>query len=134
MTVATGKGAQFLLDEVVVGKLSSIGGIAMSAETVDVTALDSVGSYREFIAGFKDGGEVSLSGYFDHSDTGQQALHDAFQDGEVVPCSIIFPAAQACKWTFDGLVTAFETGIELDTAVTFSATVKVSGQPILAAV
>jgi len=45
-----------------VGNLSSIGGLELSADTIDVTTLDSTGGYREFIAGFKDAGEVALEG------------------------------------------------------------------------
>jgi len=134
MTVTAGKGTQFLLATVPVGRLSSISGVAMSADQIDVTALDSMGSFREYIAGFKDGGDVPLSGFFDYSDAGQQALHDAFQSGETQACSIVFPTAQACKWAFSGVVTGFETSIEVDGAISFSATVKVSGQPVLSAV
>ena len=43
--------------------LTSINGLELSADTIDVTTLDSDGGYREFIGGFKDAGEVSLEGF-----------------------------------------------------------------------
>ena len=44
-----------------VAGLTSIGGLELSADTIDVTKLDSAGGYREFIGGFKDGGPLLLS-------------------------------------------------------------------------
>ena len=60
-------------------------------------------------------------------------LYAAFESGTVSECEIVFPAAMACKWTFSGVVTAIETSAELDGAVSFSCTVKVSGKPSLVA-
>lgn len=128
------KGTVFNFNSQAVGALSSIGGISASADTIDVTTLDNQDGYKEFIGGFKDGGEVSLSGYFDYADEGQKALYAAFESGEVTECEIVFPTSMACKWTFSGVVTAVETGAELDGAISFSCTVKVSGKPTLAAV
>ena len=58
-------GTKIKVDATVVGSLTSIGGIEASAETVDVTALDNADGYKEFLGGFKDGGEVPLEGYLD---------------------------------------------------------------------
>lgn len=133
MAKTAAKGTVFNFGEQSVGALTSIGGVSASAETIDVTTLDNADGYKEFIGGFKDGGEISLSGHFDYADAGQKALHAAFESGTVSECEIVFPAAMACKWTFDGVVTAIETAAELDGAVSFSCTVKVSGKPTLAA-
>lgn len=127
------KGTSFKFGEQTVGALSSIGGVSASADTIDVTTLDNKDGYKEFIGGFKDGGEISLSGYFDYADAGQKALYTAFESGEATDCEIVFPASMDCKWTFEGVVTAIETGAELDGAVSFSCTIKVSGKPTLSA-
>lgn len=116
-----------------VGHLTSISGISASAETIDITALDSTGGYREFLASFKDGGEVSLSGFFDHDDEGQQAIMTAFNGETKDTYAIEFPESVGAKWTFDGVVSAIETSAEVGNAVAFSATIKVSGKPVLAA-
>lgn len=124
-------GTTFKMGEVTattaIGGLTSIGGIEISADTVDVTALDSEGGYREFLAGFKDAGDVSLEGYLDDEDAGQAASYTALESGEVQKCEIAFP--NGSKWTFDGIVTGFSTSAALEDAVSFSATVKVSGKP-----
>lgn len=110
-----------------IGGLTSIGGIEISADTVDVTALDSDGGYREFLPGFKDAGDVSLEGFLDDTDAGQAASYAALESGTVQRCEIAFP--NGSKWEFDGIVTGFSTSASLEDAVTFSATVKVSGKP-----
>ena len=50
---------------VVIGSLTSVGEISPEAEELDATTLDSAGGYREFIQGFKDSGELTLTGYHD---------------------------------------------------------------------
>ena len=110
-----------------IGGLTSIGGVEISADTVDVTALDSDGGYREFLPGFKDAGEVPLEGFLDDDDTGQFAAYTALESGEVQKCEINFP--NGSKWSFDGILTGFSTSASLEDAVSFSTTIKVSGKP-----
>ncbi len=117
---------------VVVGGLTSISGISLSADTIDVTTLDSIGGYREFIGGFKDGGEVSIEGYFDNTaGEGQAEIYTAFESGAETAFVIKFPAALDAKWTFNGVVVGFETSADLEDPVGFSGTIKVSGKPTL---
>lgn len=115
-----------------VAGLTSIGGLDLSADTIDVTTLDSSGGYREFIAGFKDGGEVSLSGFLEPATgDGQKELYDLFESGAVEDFTIEFPAALKAKWTFKGVVTGFSTGADLEDPTSFEGTIKVSGKPTL---
>ena len=133
MSVGTSSGTTLKKGDLVVAHLSSISGISMSAETIDVTALDTTGGYREYLASFKDGGEVPVSGFFDFEDEGQQALYAAFNDETTDTYSIVFPAAIGAQWTFQGVISSFETSAEVGNAVSFSATIKVSGKPTLSA-
>lgn len=114
---------------VTVAGLTSIGGLELSADTIDVTTLDNDGGYREFIAGFKDAGEVSLEGYLELNE-GQQALYDLFESGETEDFTIQFPDNFG-KWEFKGVVTGFSTSADLEDPLSFSATIKVSGAPVL---
>lgn len=117
---------------VTVGGLTEIGGIELSADTLDTTTLDSDGGYREFIGGFKDAGEVSLSGYLDISNAnGQKKMYDAFESGDEEDFAIEFPEAVKAKWTFKGVVTGFKTGASLEDLISFESTIKVSGKPTL---
>lgn len=114
-----------------VAGLTSISGVSKTADTLDTTTLDSDGGYRTFTGGFKDGGEVSISGYFEPGDAGQLAMDAAFESGDELDFQIIFPASLGASWQFRGVVTAFSTGAELEELVSFEATIKVSGKPTL---
>ncbi|TYP67696.1 phage tail tube protein [Paenibacillus methanolicus] len=124
-------GTKLMIGTNAVGNLSSIGGIEASAESIDVTALDSSGGYRRKIAGFKDGGEVSISGFFAPDDVGQAAIYAAFESGATSAYKIVFPPSLNAQWEFSGVVTGFSTSAELEDALTFEATITVSGEPIL---
>lgn len=125
-------GTQLKIGVNVVAELTSISGLSLSANTIDTTALDNASGYRTFISGLKDAGEVSISGFFNPTDTtGQKALYDAFAANTELSFTIQFPTALGASWTFGGVVTAFGTGAELEDAVTFDATIKVSGVPNL---
>lgn len=115
-----------------VAGLTEIGGLELSADTIDVTTLDSNGGYREFIGGFKDAGEVSLSGFFNPVvGQGQKELYDAFESGEVQDFTIQFPEKLKASWNFKGVVTGFNTSTSLEDPVSFEGTIKVSGKPEL---
>lgn len=116
-----------------VAGLTSIGGLELSADTIDATTLDSVGGYREFVAGFKDAGEVSLEGYLKSATgDGQKELYDLFESGDTEDFTIDFP--NGAKWEFKGVVTGFTTGASLEDLLSFSGTIKVSGKPIFTTV
>lgn len=113
-----------------IASLTSIGGVDLSADDVDVTAHDSADDYREFVQGLKDGGTVSLEGNF----TGvasQLALKTLFDGGDVVAMEIEL-AGGAGTWSFNGYVNAFSTSAPFDDKLGFSAQVKVTGKPTLA--
>ena len=116
---------------VTVAGLTSIGGLDLSADTIDVTTLESEDGYRKFIAGFKDGGEVSLEGYLElEQGKGQKELYDLYDSGEEEDFTILFPKNMG-SWQFKGVVTGFGTGASLEDPLSFSATIKVSGKPTL---
>jgi predicted secreted protein len=118
------------LTQITVAGLTEIGGLELSADTIDVTTLSSQGGYREFIGGFKDAGEVSISGFFESAaGKGQKELYDAFESGDVKDFEIAFPADAV--WKFKGVVTGISTSAGLEDPVNFSGTIKVSGKPTL---
>lgn len=115
-----------------VAGLTSIGGLELSADSIDVTTLDSEGGYREFIAGLKDAGEVSLEGYLNpKTGKGQKELYDLFESGDVEDFIIEFPSDLGASWEFKGVVTGFSTSADLEDPLSFSATIQVSGKPTL---
>lgn len=119
--------------DVAVGGLKSISGIDVNADEVEVTDMGNTDGYREYLPGFKDGGEVPVSGYMDGEDNGQDRMYELLESGDVVDCKIQFPAKIGKTWSFKAGVTKFTTSAEVDDAITFDATLKVSGKPTLAA-
>ena len=110
-----------------IGSLTSIGEITPDSEELDATTLDSTGGYREFLQGFKDSGEVTLSGYYDKADAGQQELITGYGTGDVDPVVITFPNS-AGGATFNAYVKSFTIGsADVDGIVGFGATLRISG-------
>lgn len=110
----------------VVGKLTSVGEIAPDSEELDVTTLDSPGGYREYIQGFRDAGEVELTGFHDKTDAGQSALRTAFASGKAGAVEIAFP--DGSKATFNAYVKKHTLGAaEVDGAVGFGAVLRITG-------
>ncbi len=110
-----------------IGALTSIGEITPDSEELDATTLDSQDGYREFLQGFKDSGEVTLSGYYDKTDDGQQALITGYGNGEVKAVVITFPNATGGA-TFQAYVKSFTLGAaDVDGIVGFGATLRISG-------
>lgn len=110
-----------------IGELTSIGGLELSADTIETTTLSD--EWRTFAQGLKDAGEVSLSGYFDP--TQHESLYVDFKDGVAATYTIDFPSTLGAKWEFSGIVTAYSTGAEMEDNISFEATLKVSGEPTL---
>ena len=110
-----------------IGGLTSIGEVSPEAEELDATTLDSAGGYREFIQGFKDSGELSLTGYFDKSDVCQTAIRTGFGTGTAAATVITFPSTNGVA-TFQAWVKAFSLGAaDVDGIVGFSATLRITG-------
>ena len=110
----------------VVGKLSSVGAIAPDSSVIDVTTLDSASGYREYMQGFRDAGEVALSGFHQADDAGQAALRSAFDSGEIGSVEVVFPDGTVVS--FSAFIKSYSLGAaEVDGAVGFSAVLRLSG-------
>ncbi|WP_312371870.1 phage tail tube protein [Lachnoclostridium sp.] len=116
-----------------IGGLTSIGGIEVTADTIDVTTLASAGGYREFIGAFKDAGEVPIEGFFEAgSEANQIDFQTSIDEGVAEDYEITFPTTPIASWKFKGVVTGFKVGdVDVDGTIGFGATIKVSGKPTL---
>lgn len=112
-----------------IAEINSIDGPNKSRDTIDVTSLDSTGGYREFIASFRDGGEVSLEMNFTRD--GYVDMNADFEIDTLVDYQIVLPDTGNTTLEFSGLVTNLGLGIPLDDKVTAPVTIKVSGQVTL---
>lgn len=119
-----------------VANVTSIDGLDIKQNTIETTALDAAGSFKTFVAGFKEIGDVSVSGYLDT--TSQVPFWNAISTAGVQESqafTIQFPPAggqvTGTKWEFQGLITGFKTKAGVDSVISFDTTIKVIGMPTL---
>lgn len=118
-------GTTFTYNSVPIPNLSSIGEVSVSADELDATTLDSASGYREFLAGFKDSGELTITGYHDGS-AAQAGIRTAFGAGTAYATVITFPDNKTV--TFNSFVKGFTIGsADVDGIVGFGATFRITG-------
>lgn len=133
MSKSNSVGTVLKVNQKVVGSLKSINGIEVTADSIDVTDLGNKDGYKEKMPGFKDVGDIDLSGFMDGEDEGQDEMYDLLNNGNIVPCEIIFPKKIGKTWSFNASVVKYSTGVNVDDAITFDSALAVSGKPTLAA-
>jgi hypothetical protein len=118
-------------------EVNHIGGPTMKRDTPDVTHMLSPEGFHEFIPGLKDGGEVTVEGNLVVEDATQNVstglLGEFFSD-ERTNFIIEFPGTGSppVQWSFDAVMSGFDSNMPVDDKMTFTATLKVSGKPTLA--
>jgi len=114
-------------DELVVADLTRIGEIGVESDEIDVTTLDSDSGYKEFIASFKDAGEVALEGIIKSEDAMEDMLDIAEDQGVE---SWLIETSSGSKWEFDGFLKSFREGeATVDGVRTFTGSIRISGAP-----
>lgn len=110
-----------------IANLTSIGEIGVESEEIDTTDLDSPNNYKEFIAGSKDAGEVSLAGNIKDEANVEKMLALA-ESQSMEEWEVTYPSG--ATWTFSGFVKSFKDGEKTpDGLATFSASIRISGKP-----
>ena len=113
-------------EKVAVGKLTSIGEITPDSEAIDVTTLDSAGGWRESMQGYKDAGELEISGFHVKNEAGQTALRAAYESG--LPGAVQICFTDGCTVGFNAFVKRHTLGsAEVDGAIGFGAVLRVTG-------
>ena len=114
-------------EDLKIANLTSIGEIGVESEEIDATDLDSPNNYKEFIAGSKDAGEVSLAGNIKDESNVEKMLALA-ESQSIESWTVAYPSG--AKWEFSGFVKSFKDGEKTtDGLATFSATIRISGKP-----
>lgn len=111
-----------------IADLTSIGEIGLESSEIDVTTLDSIGGYKEFIAGDKDAGELSLSGYV-KSEVNMEEMLTLADAQTLETWAIEFPSG--AKWTFSGFVKSWkEAESTVEGVRGFKGSIRISGKPV----
>lgn len=125
MMATRGSGASFTVNSNAVAELTSVTN-SITGDSLDITTFDS-NNFREFIQGLVSG-QVSISGYYDPTDT----------NGQVVILGAILAANNITSPEFlvdgtngigatSGVVTSVDIGAEVAGLVSFSANIQLSG-------
>ena len=115
-------------EDLKIANLTSIGEIGVESEEIDATDLDSPNNYKEFIAGSKDAGEVSLAGNIKDESNVEKMLALA-ESQSMETWTVTYPSG--ATWEFTGFIKSFKDGEKTpDGLATFSATIRVSGRPV----
>lgn len=120
-----GVGTTFKRAGVAVAEVNSITGPNSTRNQIDVTSLDSTGGYKEFIGGFRDGGEVTLNMNFTKATYG--LMQNDFEDDALVAYLVTLSDASATTIGFNGFVQNLGFAVPTDDKVTADVTIKVTG-------
>jgi len=104
--------------------ITKIVGPDSKRDTQDATALDTVGGYRTFIGGLRDGGNVKLSMQFSR-DT-YEVMRADFEDDDLKNYEIALPDNDQTSMEFMGLVTELPLSVD-EKIITADVTIKISG-------
>jgi predicted secreted protein len=113
-----------------IGEVFNLSGPNETAAQIDVTSFDSTA--REYIAGLRDGGEVTFEFNFVGDDVSQAGLRSDFAAGTLRNFEIDLHDATATltvpsKYAFAASVTALGNSFAVDDKITGSCTLKISG-------
>lgn len=94
-----------------IAAIESIGGPQLKTTMLDVTTLDSLSGFAEFIPTFKDGGEVPFTLIFEPDLTGHQKLLGDWVNKTLKNFELIFPSDTPITWTFAAYVSEYQVKI-----------------------
>jgi hypothetical protein len=122
-------GTTFTWNGQVVAGLTSINGGEATVASVDKSTHQSSGAITESVPGMITIGDVTISGYFDESDTNGQLAMKTDQLARTTRTALItFPAAFGTTFGGSGYITSLKIGdAGIDNIVPFTATVKPTG-------
>ena len=109
-----------------IAEISAIDGPSKTRETIEVTALDTVGGYREYIASLREGGTISLTMNYVRST--YDTMNDDFEDDTVQNYLVAIPDTDNTMLEFEGLVTELPFSASVGDKITANTTIKVTGK------
>ena len=114
-------------DWTTIAEITNISGPGMTRDLIEVTSLDSTDGYREFISGFRDGGNVVLS--MNYTRAGLDEFLADFESTVIQNYEIYLPDGTSIE--FEGYVQEFPLTIPTDSQITMETTIKISGPPTI---
>lgn len=122
----TGQGTIFKRNDAPIGEINSIEGPTKSRETIEVTRLEDVDGYRQYIAGLREPGTVTLNMNFTREN--YDLLNADFESDTIQTYAIELPDEDETVFTFSGFVTELPISIPIGDKITCDVTIQISGK------
>ena len=112
-----------------IGTVTKIGSPTLKRDAIDITTLSATNGYKDFLAGLADPGNLTVEGYFDTADTGQNSLKNKFDAGTIDTYTLTFPTVTGASWTASCFIKELTLGDEADLtkAIGFKMTLQIKG-------
>jgi len=110
-----------------VAQLTDVGYSGGESETYDTTCLDSGVGKTYASTGYSEGGEVTISGFYDPALAGHQAITDLITAPADNSWRVTY--SDGTSMDFTGAGVSFESTMAMADGVKFSSTIKVDGLP-----
>ena len=128
MAAITANTTTFSYDGTAIADIVSISAPSISIATIDTTSIADI--YRTFLGGTIDSGEMSLEVQYDPNSTSGAELEASWEaTATVAPvakeCVITF--SDSSTYTFNAILTGMQVTAAMDSVVTASVTLNVSG-------
>lgn len=109
-----------------IAEITKVQGTGAKADILDATNMDSLGAYREKIAGLLDAGEINFDANFIPSDVTQQNVQAAFDARQTSNWKVVLPGTRG-TFTFAAFMGGLDFDTTFDKLATISAKLVISG-------
>jgi predicted secreted protein len=120
-----------------IAEIQTIQRTGSKSDLVDVTNMQSIDGYREYLATLRDAGDVSFSGNYIPNDATQQLLQTLFDGATLSDWEIVLPpdATQGFEtslgtWSFSAYVQSNDYDLPHDKEGKISGKLKITGKPV----
>ena len=116
------------------GEVTAITTPSVTVDEVEATSFDSVGGFREYITGLRDGGEGEITMNYVPGSATDTLIQTALTDGEARDYMIVLPNG-AAGWEVTGslIVRSYTKDVPIDDRMTATLGVRFTGQATEAA-
>lgn len=125
-----GYGGTVTFDATAVEEVLSIGVPTIKMNPVEATHMASDNTYAEFLAGIRDGGEISIDVNARPKATGQTIAITKLHSGATCAVVITLPASLG-TWTATCYFTGYSSRLAAPDKMIATITLKVTGKPVL---
>jgi uncharacterized glyoxalase superfamily protein PhnB len=125
-----GLGSTFKLGTTTITELTSISGPNFSADDIDVTTHANTNTFKSFIKGLTDAGEITIEGNMIYTD--YNTVYASAITTSLYSATITIPTSPSVtQWVANVYCKGFEIEMPFDDKVSFTGTFKIDGRPTM---